>query len=764
MTQRYRLFISVFIAFTFIFLGTFTCQMWIEREGLAHIRSDFGRFYADIKEDQRVYAQHTIKEAISRRIVQVDASLAFIQSEPSITSLYAPNNINIDMGTWQQTAELIKNKPHLSFIQNSYNGKILSLITPLRSGMHPVYIVQKDDPDFLWASVKQKTDGQKDPLSLGVLFSNNTYVLYDMESLIRLPIADLEKKIGSIKGIDTTLSMFMNRLLRVQSLLKKGVDRPVVEPQLQAVTSANTPHLCAGSITSCIQDAEGYERQLFMIKQLSSLLQEAFVTEGAFIPDLPLGIAFFSDGTSLGSGFFTTEVFSSKQVVVPPNYLPADQASVAIFFDKERGTTYIGNMIALDSLDGEEERKGHLVLGFDAASLLQDMAVALNEMTWMVHQDKLILQVSASGKQTGPSIISPDTLSHLLKTPEGIVSIEDKEYYYIHVQPFARDDLHLYMLRPTALEFSNVNQLKESVQQILNKSSRTRDGILFLGMVIIIIILLNLTKKITGPIVAMAKAARLVEADRLDAIELPILSLGAKNEVQILRDSFAAMIQGLKEKEKMKGILNKVVSQDIAKEILKGDIHLGGEERVVTMLFADIRHFTNQTQNMEPKQVIKLLNTCMTRLDTVIEAHQGVIDKYVGDEIMVLFGAPIARENSPLDAIKCALEIMEVLEMWNIERAEQQLLPVQMGVGIHTGKVLAGNMGAESRLNYTVIGKNVNLASRICSAAGGGEIYISQDTLLDPHVVDKINVEDLGQQHLKGFDQGIPIYKVIGIK
>ncbi|NDE82804.1 MAG: hypothetical protein EB051_04250, partial [Chlamydiia bacterium] len=523
MTQRYRLFVSVFIAFAFIFLGTFSCQMWIEKEGLSHIRSDFARFYADLKEDRRVYAQRMIKEAISLRIVQVDASLAFIQSEPSITSLYAPNNSNINTGTWQQAAELIENKSHLSFIQNSYNGKILSLITPLRSGMHRIYIVQKDDPDFLWASVEHKADGQKDPLFLGVLFSNNTYVLYDIESLIELPIADLQKKIGSIEGIDTSCSMFMDRLLRVQSLLTKGMDRPFVEPQVQAVTNANPPHLCAGSITSCIEDAEGYERQLFMIKQLSSLLQTAFVTEGAFIPELPLGIAFFSDVTSLGSGFFTTEVFSSKQAFEPAQYLASDQPSVAIFFDKERGTTYLGNMIALDSLQAEEERKGHLVLGFDAAALLEDMALALNETTWMVHQDRLILQVSASGKQTEPSVISSDTLRPLLNTPEGIVSIEDKEYYYVHVQPFPRDDLHFYMLRPAAIEFSHVNQLKESVQKILNKSSRTRDGILFLGMLIIIIILLNLTKQITRPIVAMAKAARLVEADRLDAIELPIL-------------------------------------------------------------------------------------------------------------------------------------------------------------------------------------------------------------------------------------------------
>ena len=279
-----------------------------------------------------------------------------------------------------------------------------------------------------------------------------------------------------------------------------------------------------------------------------------------------------------------------------------------------------------------------------------------------------------------------------------------------------------------------------------------------------IITLLNVTKKITRPIVAMARAARLVGKGRLEDIQIPLLHLGSNNEVQILRDSFAEMIEGLKEKEKVKGILNKVVSPDIAKEILKGDIHLGGEERVVTILFADIRHFTSQTQNMEPQQVIKLLNTCMTRLDAVIEAHQGVIDKYVGDEIMVLFGAPIPRDNSALDAIACAIEMVQVLALWNQERALTNLPSVRMGIGIHTGKVLAGNMGAENRLNYTVIGKNVNLASRICAAAAGDEIYISHDTLLDPHVTGKVTVEALGEQHLKGFDKDIPLYRVIGLK
>ena len=106
------------------------------------------------------------------------------------------------------------------------------------------------------------------------------------------------------------------------------------------------------------------------------------------------------------------------------------------------------------------------------------------------------------------------------------------------------------------------------------------------------------------------------------------------------------MVKGLKEKEKVRGVLNKLVSKEIAEETLKGHVQLGGEEKHVTVFFADIRHFTAMTEKMDPKQVIKIVNKCMTKVSNLIDQRGGVIDKYVGDEVMALFGAPIQKENS----------------------------------------------------------------------------------------------------------------------
>jgi adenylate cyclase len=236
------------------------------------------------------------------------------------------------------------------------------------------------------------------------------------------------------------------------------------------------------------------------------------------------------------------------------------------------------------------------------------------------------------------------------------------------------------------------------------------------------------------------------------------------DEIETLYFSFFQMVEGLKEKEKVKGILDKVVSPNIAKEILEGHIHLGGEEKIVTVLFADIRKFSNLTEKMLPHEVIGMLNECMTRISEVIDAHGGVIDKYVGDEVMALFGAPVSSPNSSYEAVICALEIQKVLENWNSERSREKLPPIHMGIGVHTGVVLAGNMGAEKRLNYTVLGANVNLAARLCSSAHEGEVLISEDTLNEPNVKENILYEASSPIELKGFSKPVSLFRVKGKK
>ncbi len=220
------------------------------------------------------------------------------------------------------------------------------------------------------------------------------------------------------------------------------------------------------------------------------------------------------------------------------------------------------------------------------------------------------------------------------------------------------------------------------------------------------------------------------------------------------------MVKGLR----VKGVLNKVVSEEIAEEALKVNIQLGGEEKKVTVFFADIRGFTNMTEKMSPKEVIQLVNGCMTKASDKIDKYNGVIDKYVGDEVIVLFGAPIEKKDRALSAIKSALETIEELKIWNVKRKKQGLPEIEMGIGIHTGNVIAGNMGAENRLNYTVLGANANLASRICSEAKEMQVLISEETLREEDVENNFEIEKLQAVDLKGFTNPVNVYSVKSYK
>jgi adenylate cyclase len=283
-----------------------------------------------------------------------------------------------------------------------------------------------------------------------------------------------------------------------------------------------------------------------------------------------------------------------------------------------------------------------------------------------------------------------------------------------------------------------------------------------IGLLIAILMLHHVSRRITKPIIQLANATGDVVEGRLDQIKLILPPLKHNDEVAVLCHSFEEMVKGLQEKEKVKGVLNKVVSREIAQEILKGSIHLGGEEKIVTVLFADIRGFTQLTQNMKPNDVVELLNSCMTKISQVVDKNGGVIDKYVGDEAMALFGAPIFCNDAALKAIRSAIEMVDALQQWNKTRVSHSRPVIEIGIGIHTGAMLVGNMGAENRLNYTVIGSNVNLAARLCSAAGKMEILISKDTLAEPFVKDSIKYEEIPLNTFKGFDQPITVYRVLG--
>ncbi|MBI5201766.1 MAG: HAMP domain-containing protein [Elusimicrobia bacterium] len=205
----------------------------------------------------------------------------------------------------------------------------------------------------------------------------------------------------------------------------------------------------------------------------------------------------------------------------------------------------------------------------------------------------------------------------------------------------------------------------------------------------------------------------------------------SRDEVGQLGDAFNSMVAGLQEKEKIRSVLRKAVSKEIADELLKrGEINLGGEERLVTVLFSDVRSFTTISEELDPPRLVAELNEYFGRMSKSIEERRGVIDKYIGDAIMALFGAPVTHPEDAANAQRAALSMRKALLALNADRAARKLSPWETGIGLNTGPAVAGTLGSENRWSYTVIGDAVNLASRLegLTKHYGCPVLVSADT------------------------------------
>ncbi len=235
------------------------------------------------------------------------------------------------------------------------------------------------------------------------------------------------------------------------------------------------------------------------------------------------------------------------------------------------------------------------------------------------------------------------------------------------------------------------------------------------------------------------------------------------DELEDLATGFNQMVDQLKAADEMKRTMGKYMARKVMAHLLKEKMSLGGEKLNVTILFTDIRSFTSISENMDPQALVALLNEYFTEMVTIVLGQDGVVDKYIGDAIMVVFGAPEPEPNDALRAVRSAVGMRDALRKLNERLKARGMTPLRTGIGIHTGEVIAGSIGHEEQRQYTVIGDAVNLASRLETATKdlAVNILISEHTY--EIVKDHVQVRAMKEITVKGRARPVMTYEVIGL-
>jgi adenylate cyclase len=221
------------------------------------------------------------------------------------------------------------------------------------------------------------------------------------------------------------------------------------------------------------------------------------------------------------------------------------------------------------------------------------------------------------------------------------------------------------------------------------------------------------------------------------------------------------MVAGLKERDFISNTFGRYVDQEIAAKLLQRPEAslLGGEKRQVVIMFSDIRGFTPIAEALSPEATIHLVNNYFSRMVEVLRRHHGIIVDFLGDAILAFFDpldgplAPVVRE-----ALECALEMQQAMLGVNIAGLDYQLPPLRMGIGLHVGEVVVGNIGSETRAKYGIVGAAVNLAHRLQAQAQGGEVVVSEAVYR--LVQNEVAIIREFEARLKGIREPVALYVV----
>ncbi|MBW2067163.1 MAG: HAMP domain-containing protein [Deltaproteobacteria bacterium] len=297
-------------------------------------------------------------------------------------------------------------------------------------------------------------------------------------------------------------------------------------------------------------------------------------------------------------------------------------------------------------------------------------------------------------------------------------------------------------------------------KKVLAPVIRFRFYYFIIGITSILCIVLLVRYLIGRPvrnIIEISEAAREVA----DGKYVEPLAVKSADEIGQLTESFNVMVKGLKERDFIRNTFGRYIDEEIAKELLKRPeaSRLGGEKREVAILMSDLRDFTQLSESLTPEDTIRIVNSYFSHMIDVIRQYKGIIVDFFGDSVLSFFD-PL---DEPVDlatrqAVYCAFEMQERLNLWNSRSKAERLPELQMGVGVNTGEVVVGNIGSDTRAKYGIVGSPVNVTQRIQSFAKKGEVVLSEPAY--NYAKDEIRIKKTLDTRLKGIRDAVKLYVV----
>ncbi len=308
--------------------------------------------------------------------------------------------------------------------------------------------------------------------------------------------------------------------------------------------------------------------------------------------------------------------------------------------------------------------------------------------------------------------------------------------------------------RPSAVAFRTANELsrRAAIASAVLLALATLAGALFAGV-------------ITRPILRLVDQVKLVGQRRWREIKA---STGRTDELGRLEGSIDEMAKSLEAGEieierqtKLRGDLSRFMSKELVDAIVKGehDLTLGGERRPITVLFADVVAFTPLAESRPPEQVVAMLNELFTVLTEVVFRHGGTVDKFIGDAIMAVWGAPVAQPDHADRALAAAEDMMHFLEVAAAEWRKKYDVEVRLGVGVNSGEAIVGNIGSDKRMEYTVIGDVVNVAARLEGLAAPNQVLVAEGTR--ELATDRFELAPVGEKKLTGRARPTNVFELV---